>query len=241
MWRTPGPSMMTCAGLVVLISASSLSTAELQGSLDQAWLRNATATILADCRLNSTDPKASRWVMFSPNGGPGPWTSGAGNWGKHYQGQWIVDGYYALSNGWELIDHTEAVVSVRHMLSLARSSDGAIPQMVSPSGTLMYGQEAASLALDSAPFAARTLVMVTGYTNLSFFNEYAPVVNRALLATNLSSRGLVWNDGSAVGYAFHDAVMKSHEVLYCSLLFFDAARGMSRLYNATGQTTLAHQ
>ena len=116
--------------------------------------------------------------------------------------------------------------------------------MVSPSGATLYGQEGRNLTLDSAPFAVRTVVMIAERTgNKSFFEEYAPALTRGLGTMPLSPRGLVWNDpgNPAIGYGFHDSVIKSGEVLYTSLLFFDACMGLSRLYNRTGNRDLGHQ
>ena len=165
--------------------------------------------------------------MFSPNAK------------KHYLGQWMRDGFYGLSNAWELIDTDEAVRSVSYMLSYQRAADGAFPQMVSPAGACMYGQEGGNLTLDSAPFAARTVVMIAERTaNLTFFSTHARALKRGLDGMPLSRRGLVWNDGATIGYGFHDGVVKSGEVLYSSLLFYDACRGMSRLHNRTGDGEL---
>jgi hypothetical protein len=48
----------------------------------EAWLKNATTQIMSECRLPSTNPNTSDWVMFSPNAQ------------KHYKGQWMRDGFY---------------------------------------------------------------------------------------------------------------------------------------------------
>ena len=50
--------------------------------------------------------------------------------------------------------------------------------------------------------------------NISFFKAFAPALKRGLEAMPLSSRGLVWNDPAspAIGYGFHDSVLKSGEV-----------------------------
>ena len=42
----------------------------------EAWLKNATTQIMSECRIQSTDPNTSDWMMFSPNAK------------KHYRGQW---------------------------------------------------------------------------------------------------------------------------------------------------------
>lgn len=149
-----------------------------------------------------------------------------------------------ISNAWELIDTDEAVRSIRYLLSYQREADGAFPQQVSPTGATMFGQEGRNLTLDSAPFAARTVVMIAERTtNESFFEEYATAIKRGLDPMPLSSRGLVWNDPAnpAIGYGFHDSVLKSGEVLYSSLLYVDACMGMSRLHNRTGQLELGRQ
>ena len=42
----------------------------------EAWLKNATTQIMSECRIQSTNPNTSDWMMFSPNAK------------KHYRGQW---------------------------------------------------------------------------------------------------------------------------------------------------------
>jgi hypothetical protein len=188
------------------------------------WLTDATRRIMNESRLPSTNPNTSDWMMFSPNAQ------------KHYRGQWMRDGFYGLSNAWELVGHGEAVRSIRYMLDNVRPADGAYPQQVSPAGARMFGQEGANLTLDSAPFAARTAGLVVDKTgNLTFFEHYAPALARGLRAMTLSPRGLVYNNGVTIGYGFHDSVLKSGEVLYTSLLYYDACMTMSRCLNATLQ------
>ena len=50
--------------------------------------------------------------------------------------------------------------------------------------------------------------------NASFFEAFAPALKRGLDPMPLSPRGLVWNDPAspAIGYGFHDSILKSGEV-----------------------------
>ena len=70
-----------------------------------------------------------------------------------------------IANAWELIDTDEAVRSICYLLRYQRQADGAFPQQVSPTGASMFGQEGRNLTLDSAPFAARTVVMIAERTS----------------------------------------------------------------------------
>jgi hypothetical protein len=67
--------------------------------------------------------------------------------------------------------------------------------------------------------------------DLDFFRQVEPKLRRGLDHTQRAPNGLVYNppENPQCPYGFTDTVRKTGHLLFCSLLYFDACRGMERL------------
>lgn len=92
-------------------------------------------------------------------------------------------------------------------------------------------------AWDNGPFAALLLAATMhAWPEQAFFCEHEPAVRRALdfvnrSATEGAAKGLVYNDVERPNctYGFTDGVAKTGELLFTSLLYYDASMQISQL------------
>lgn len=92
--------------------------------VQQAWLANATAGILFDCRLNVTrrgreGTLTTTTTVFTPQA--------CVNGNCHYKGQWLRDFAYGVEHAFQLLpSHAEAVAAAKLLFDNVRPSDGAV-------------------------------------------------------------------------------------------------------------------
>ena len=97
--------------------------------VQQAWLANATAGILFDCRLNvtrrgreGTPTTTTTTTVFTPQA--------CVNGNCHYKGQWLRDFAYGVEHAFQLLPShvgaAEAVAAARLLFDNVRPSDGAV-------------------------------------------------------------------------------------------------------------------
>lgn len=182
----------------------------------------------------------------------------------HYDGQWLRDGYYGIANAWALVNQTaqrDFAASAEWMFSRARK-DGIMPQACPPSGPCNYGQycnDTVGVAgwegcqdLDSAAFAVklahhvwrRYYVQGAGSASANaFYRKWSPTLLKSMKATTKSpdGSGLLWSNASRpmVGYGFQDAEIKSGDVLYSSILQWNATLLLAEMAAAAGDGELA--
>jgi len=199
------------------------------------WLQNMTSFILKTCRLNSTD--GSGVILFTPNGDH-----------PYYVGQWMRDSYYGISSGWKVIpDSDMALRSADWMLVHSQSGTGIMPQLVTPNGLGVYGQNGANMALDSGPFA---VLMLTFFSDgdgqyvdgagMPFFQKHAAAAAQGMRVTPIKN-GMPWSDPAQphVGYGFTDSVIKTENCFYSSVLYWMGSMDLARLFTASGDSVNA--
>jgi len=187
---------------------------------DVAWLREATQSQLRGCRVQG---EGDVW-LHTPDG--------VGN----YRALWTRDFQYMVEYAGDLLDPNEVQASIRYLLKGQRE-DGCMPDRVNVSGQGVYspGAESSPLAdhaLDNGAFIAKLVVHAIDQSgDLAFFREVEPALRRGLDHTRRAANGLVYNppDNPQCPYGFTDTVKKTGHLLFCSLLYFDACRGMERL------------
>eukprot|EP00940_MAST-03C_sp_MAST-3C-sp2_P001276 g1276.t1 len=215
MWGTAFPA------LVILFAGSVLSWAAQ--SSDEAWLQAQTERIINESRVVAWNGVA----LFSPD------ASG------HYTAQYTRDFYYGLA--WtpvSLWGREEAVRAVNYTFQRQRE-DGCMPDKVTSDNRTGYAPgpvdfPMADHAWDNGPFAALLLTEVSQKWGLAkdLFCDLEPRARGALDFLNLSSSsGLVFNDPQKPNctYGFTDNIAKTGELLFTSLLLYDAATKLAEL------------
>jgi hypothetical protein len=187
---------------------------------DIAWLREATKQQLQGCRVQG---QGGVW-LHTPDG--------VGN----YRALWTRDFQYMVESAGDLLDPKEVGTSIRYLIKGQRA-DGCMPDRVNVMGHGVYspGGESSPLAdhaLDNGAFMAKLVVQAIEQSeDLAFFREVEPALRRGMDHTHRAPNGLVYNppDNPQCPYGFTDTVKKTGHLLFCSLLYFDACRGLERL------------
>ncbi len=191
----------------------------------QAWLRARTAELLRDCRLRASD---GTW-LFAPD------RSG------HYRACWVRDFAYMVQYAGDLLEQQEVRQCIQYLLRGQRD-DGLIPDRVTAEGQAIYGpgplqRPLAEYALDNNAFMVQLVAAyVRRWDDIDLFVRVYPALHKALVQTPRSPSGLVWNDPAAprCPYGFTDTVRKTGELLFCSALYYQAARDLAWLCRKAG-------
>jgi hypothetical protein len=198
-----------------------------------AWMRQANAWLLRAATICSTD---GRNVSLLTPGFP-----------VSYGGQWMRDSYYGISSGIDLLPNLTATVeAVEWMYDHARPSDGAMPQSLDLKGEVDANS---FIFLDSGPFAVKLahalISAMVPAEGKAFFLKWEAALARGLNATTLNpdGSGLPWIDPArptpSRGYGFQDGEYMSGDVLYSSILFWNATRILADLYDDAGPSFAA--
>ena len=191
----------------------------------QTWLRARTSELLQGCRLRAKDGT----LLFAPD------TSG------HYRACWTRDFTYMVQYAGDLMDRNEVRRCIQYLLA-AQRPDGVMPDRVTHEGRPVYGpgsqqRPLAPYALDNNAFMVQLVAAyVRRWDDTSLFVDAYPALAKALAQTPRSPSGLVWNDPAqpVCPYGFTDTVRKTGELLFCSALFYQAARDMAWLCRKVG-------
>lgn len=184
------------------------------------WLETAARRELAGCRVAAHDGT----VLYTPDG--------VGSYGA----LWTRDFSYMVENAGDLLDPHEVRAAILCLLRGQRA-DGCIPDRVQADGRPVYSAGAPDAPLgepptDNGQFMVNLVydaVRLTG--DLELAREHLQALRRGLEYVPRSERGLVY---IAPGerrspYGFTDTVAKTGELLFSSLLDWDACRKMADL------------
>ena len=207
------------------------------------WMRTVNAWLLRAATICSTD---GRNVSLLTPGFP-----------LGYVGQWMRDSFYGISSGIDLLPNiTATVASVEWMYEHARPVDGAMPQSVDPAGQndsfYEWGQRCnqtvgaplwrSCIDLDSGPFAVKMADAIVSalpeHDGKAFFLKWHAALANGLNVTTLDpdGSGLPWINSSRqlIGYGFQDGEYMSGDVLYSSILYWNATGILADLYAQAG-------
>lgn len=201
--------------------------------LDVLWLSCRTSQIIEECKelcnskkCNDTNTKR----IFTPDA-------------THaYGAQWTRDLYYTVNGAPDLMRKEEVFAAVNYTFRGQRS-DGCMPDRVQINGNAPMAPGAFNditgkgvwkidHAWDNGPFSALLLAAtMKAWPDRSFFCSFEPAVQRALNFVNRSEYGLVFNDFLRPNstYGFTDTVAKGGNLLFTSLVLFDASEQMAGL------------
>jgi hypothetical protein len=184
------------------------------------WMREATIQQLKGCRVLGA---ADTWI-HTPDG--------IGN----YKALWTRDFYYMVEYAGDLMDPKEIKASIYYLLDGQRV-DGCIPDRVNIEGKAVYSpgpdhSPLADHALDNGPFMA---LLVCSYVNQfkdeALFRDVEGKLRKGLDFISRKESGLVYNDpkNPQCVYGFTDIVKKTGNLLFSSLIYFNASREMEEL------------
>ncbi len=184
------------------------------------WMREAAIQQLEGCRVQG------------PNGVWLHTPDGVGN----YKAQWTRDTYYMIEYAGDLLDPQEIKASINYLLDGQRE-DGCIPDRVNIKGKPIYSpggenKPMADHALDNGPFMALMVCSyLDQYDDETYFSEVEPKLKRGLDHIFLADNGLVYNDPESPQcvYGFTDIVKKTGNLLFSSLIYYDACMHLERL------------
>jgi hypothetical protein len=193
--------------------------------MDLPWLEAATRRELAGCRVLAHDGT----VLFTPDG--------VGSYGA----LWTRDFAYMVENAGDLLEPGEVRAAILYLLRGQRA-DGCIPDRVQADGRPVYSAGAADAPLgepptDNGQFMVKLVydyVCLSG--DLEFASAQLEALRRGLEYIPRSVRGLVT---IAPGerrspYGFTDTVAKTGDLLFSSLLDWEACRKMAALCERCG-------
>ena len=222
------------------------------------WLRTATAWVVRSSIVTFRDKTQhlSPGIPVSPDGTP------------HYNGQWMRDSFYGISMGWDLVNktmQTSFLQSAEWMFSHARK-DGILPVSCQndAENTCYYenpyvcndtvGSENWQLCqdLDTSSFATKLFSHIwknydydTSDLKKAFYLKWKNIILNSLDKTTKDpeSSGLIWSNISfpQVGYGFQDNEIKSGNVLYSSILYWNATLEIAAMAEEYGDLSLKNR
>lgn len=199
------------------------------------WLEAAAGELEAGSRRPANDGT----VMYTPDGVG----SYAAFWTRDFQ--YMVEGYP------EGIPAGDVRAGIDFLMRGQRA-DGAIPDHIGANGRPQYcagndfcGSFGPTPTLDNSQFMVK--IVYSYYQNtgdLTPFRAHAARLVRAMEYTPRSpANSLTYIDPARPGspYGFTDAVRKTGDQLYDSLLYVEAARGMAAMFRAVGDRVAAQR
>ncbi len=176
----------------------------------------------------------------------GTWLFTPAGSGK-YSGMYTRDFCYAVEGAGRLIPPEEIAAAIDYLLA-RRRDDGLMPNRVEPDGRAVYVVNESMPTLDRPPTdnAQFAVKLVDAYVDLTgdreLFLRHENALMDALETVPLSERGLVWIDPANAhsGYGFTDTVGKTGEVLFSSLLYWEACMVLAKLCQRAAEHDGAH-
>lgn len=196
---------------------------------DYNWLVEATRKQLTGCQLAAHDSTR----LYTPDG--------VGS----YAALWIRDFCYMVENAFELIPPEDIEAAILYLLAGQRT-DGCIPDRVQADGLAVYsagpvGNPLGDPPTDNSPFMVKLVAEYVNNTgDLAFFQQNAAKLVAAMNFTTRSEKGLVWINPQKPhsAYGFTDTIQKTGELLFSSLLYWEACTQLVALFQKTNQFEL---
>jgi len=192
---------------------------------DIAWLEAEARRQLAGCVIEARDGTP----LYTPDGQ------------GHYAALWTRDFAYMVENAHDLIPADRVRRGILYLLAGQRE-DGCIPDRVQADGLAVYsagplGKPLGDPPTDNSQFMVKLVadyVRATG--DLDFFRGVAGKLVRAMDFAPRSRDGLVTIDPARPHspYGFTDTIAKTGELLFSSLLYWEASRRLASLFEKAG-------
>ncbi len=165
----------------------------------------------------------------------GTWLLTPAGSGK-YSGMYTRDLCYAVEGAGHLMPPEEMAAAIDYLIA-RRRDDGLMPNRVEADGQAVYVVNENAPALnhpptDNAQFATKLVDAYVDHTgDYDLFLRHENALMAAMETVPLSEDGLVWIDPANPhpGYGFTDTVAKSGEVLFSSLLYWEACMVLAKM------------
>jgi hypothetical protein len=186
------------------------------------WLRNEAAVQLSGCKMSAHDGT----ILYTPDG--------EGN----YAALWTRDFGYMVENAIDILPLEDVRKAIVYLLNGQRS-DGCIPDRVQADGLAVYsagpvGKPLGDPPSDNSQFMVKLVSDYVSYSkDLEFFKQVSPGLIKAMNYTPRRKNGLVYIDpqNPHSPYGFTDTIQKTGELLFSSLLYWEACQKLMELFN----------
>lgn len=184
------------------------------------WLREAAVLELAGCQIQAHDGT----VLYTPDG--------EGN----YHALWTRDFAYMVANAWDLFPVEDIRACITILLGGQRE-DGCVPDRVQADGLAVYSAGSVERPLGAPPTDNSQFMVNLVYTyvtrtgDVPFALKVLHQLRIALDYIPLSTRGLVVIPACyrRSPYGFTDTIGKTGELLFSSLLYWQACKEMAEI------------
>ncbi|MEA3400479.1 MAG: hypothetical protein U9R79_04465 [Armatimonadota bacterium] len=165
----------------------------------------------------------------------GTWIVTPAGSGK-YSGMYTRDFCYTVEGCGHLMDPAETAAAIDYLFERQRR-DGLMPNRVEADGRAIYVVNESTEALnhqptDNAQFAVKLVDAYIDHTSdYELFTRHKNALMDAMERVSLTEDGLVWIDPAhpSPAYGFTDTVAKTGEVLFSSLLYWEACMLLAKM------------
>jgi len=207
---------------IILASSCSKEKSRAWPSADsQQWLKSEAARQLKGCQRIAHDGT----VLYTPDGE------------GRYGALWTRDFSYMVENAFDLIPKSQMKAAISYLLNGQRK-DGCIPDRVQVDGLAVYSAGPVDHPLgdpptDNSQFMVKLVAdYVQGSGDMDFFRRYSQQLIAAMNFTPRAPSGLVYIDPAHPHspYGFTDTIAKTGELLFSSLLYWEASQRLTGLF-----------
>lgn len=198
----------------------------------KAWLSQLVQQELTGCKVVADDGT----ILYTPDGE------------SHYRALWTRDFAYMVANTWEYIPASQIKACINLLLSGQRD-DGCIPDRVQADLVPVYSAGPVDNPLGDPPTDNSQFIVnlvynyVTKTGDVCYAEQVLPFLEKAMAFVRTSERGLVEipPPRRQSPYGFTDTVAKLGELLFSSLLYWQACKEMILLCNLCKKNPLPYQ
>ncbi len=198
----------------------------------ETWLEQEAEKQIMGCRVTGFDST----TLYTPDG--------EGN----YKGMWTRDFGYMVENAFHLIPNGDVKNAIVYLLN-GRRADGCIPDRVRADGLAIYSAGPVDNPLgdppsDNTQFMVKLVAeYVKNTQDIEFFKSCSKKLDAAMDYVPRSVDGLVYIDPRFPHspYGFTDTIQKTGELLFSSLLYWEACWELTALYKQTGDKQMVSE
>ena len=199
---------------------------------DVSWLHGETRRQIRGCAVNAYNDV----TLYTPDGE------------GQYPALWTRDFSYMVENAAEFIPHDHISAAIQYLLD-AQREDGCIPDRIRADGRALYsaGPDDQPLGEPPADNSQFMVKLVADYVALTqdtgFFSRISGQLISAMNYTPRHSSGLVHIDSQIIRspYGFTDTVAKTGELLFSSLLYWEASNKLIKMCKNIGDLSSAEE
>lgn len=207
--------------LSIIICSCENSKQQFLSSDQLTWLQNEAKRQLTGCQITAHDGT----ILYTPDG--------EGN----YAALWTRDFGYMVENAIQLLPAENVKAAIQYLLNGQRQ-DGCIPDRVQADGLAVYsagpvGNPLGDPPSDNTQFMVKLVADYVEHTNdYEFFAQNSSNLLNAMAYTPRSENGLVYIDPNNPHspYGFTDTIQKTGELLFSSLLYWEACKRLNKLF-----------